>query len=153
MTPRYGSLMAQRSHADPRGRADVGSAHGGGAIETESVLRTSVLDELAPLMPMEPDAGLRVLEIGTDRKGGASAVELANRAGGSVVSISQSSAAVSRARAARAADGRLEFRRASFTAGWPRGAPYDLVFSWQLPDRLPQAWVTQCAPRVGGCCR
>jgi len=138
--------MGKRSHADPRGRASVdGGSRGSGVTVADEALRASMLDELLQFTPIESGSGLRVLEIGTDPQGGGTAVALADRAGGSVVSISQSSVVVSRARAAHAADGRLVFRRASYAAGWPPGGPYDLVLSWQLMDRLPQAWVAQCA--------
>jgi len=79
--------------------------------------RSSMLELLLRLTPIESDSGLRVLEIGTDPQDGASAAALADRAGGSVVSISQSSVVVSRARAAHTVDGRLVFRRASYAAG------------------------------------
>jgi len=139
-------LMGKRAHANPRM-----SEHGRrfarhGVIAADEMSRTPMLEMLLQLTPIESDSGLRVLEIGTDPQDGGSAVELADRAGGSVISISQSPMVVSRARAAHAADARLVFRRSSFVAGWPPGGSYDLVLSWQLMDRLPRTWVAQCAP-------
>src|SRR5215470_223425 len=50
--------------------------------------RSPMLACLLRLAPIEPGSGLRILELKTDKEGGASAAELAARAGGSVVSLS-----------------------------------------------------------------
>lgn len=81
--------------------------------------------DLMRLITIKPRAEFRSLELDTDPQAGASAPEPAARTGGSVVSVSQSSATVHRARTAHAANHRLEFRRQSLAAGWPKGGPYD----------------------------
>jgi len=79
---------------------------------------------LLEFVPGEAGSTLRVLEIGTDPQAGASAVELANRSGGPVVSLSRSSRMIATARLARATDRRLTFRRQlPLEAGWPPGGP------------------------------
>lgn len=109
-------------------------------------LRTPVLDWLLELAPIRPGARLRVLEVGTDPQGGASAADLAVRAGGSVVSLSTATRVTGAARSAHPQYGRLTFRAGPLAAGWPPGGPYDLVLSWEVMDRIPHAWVVQCAP-------
>jgi protein-L-isoaspartate O-methyltransferase len=107
--------------------------------------REAALADLLRLVPTESH-GLRVLEIDTEPRGGASAALLADRLEGSVVSVSLSSSAIGTARAARANDDRLQFRRASLISGWALGAPYDLVLAWPFMTLVPRAWAMQCAP-------
>ena len=90
-------------------------------------LRSPVLNLLLQLAPVDPSAELRVLELDTDPEHGASAAELAARAGGSVVSMSQSTRITGAARAAHQHDNRLKFHSGRLTAGWPARAPYDLT--------------------------
>lgn len=109
-------------------------------------LRMPALDDLLRLAPVQPDAGLRVLELDTDPDTGASAAALATRTGGKVISLSQSTRTIGSARAAHAHDDRLEFRYQTLAAGWPPGAPYGLLLCWPLVDAVPHEWVVQCAP-------
>lgn len=108
-------------------------------------LRSPVLDLLLRLAPVDPRAELRVLELDTDPEHGASAAELAARAGGSVVSVSQSTRVTSAARAAHQQHNQLTFHSGRLTTGWPARAPYDLIFSWQVMHRIPHSWVVQCS--------
>jgi Protein-L-isoaspartate(D-aspartate) O-methyltransferase (PCMT) len=106
-----------------------------------------MLDQLLRLAPIEPGAGLRILELDTDTQGGASAAELAVRAEGSVVSVSTATRVTGAARAAHGPrTDRLTFHAGSLAAGWPDRAPYDLVLAWPILRRVPHAWVLQCAP-------
>ena len=124
----------------------AGSAPGGDAMPMSQALRAPALAALLQLTPIKPGSGLRILELDTDWQAGASAVELADRCGGSVVSLSHASRAVSRARAAHATDRRVQFRRQPLAEGWPAGGPYDLILAWPLMNVVPHAWVDQCAP-------
>lgn len=139
------SMCAKQNTHAADGRF-AGSAAGADAMPMSQALRAPALAALLQLTPIEPESGLRILELDTDWQAGASAVELADRCGGSVVSLSHSSRAVSRARAAHAADGRVQFRRHSLTGGWPAGGPYDLILAWPLMNVVPHAWVDQCTP-------
>lgn len=87
-----------------------------------------LLAALLRLLPAGAGGGWRALEIGTDPQAGASAAELADRSGGSVVSVSQSSQVIARAWFARATHPQLSFhRQIPLAAGWPAAAPYDLA--------------------------
>ena len=109
--------------------------------------RSPQLAALLRLLPAGTEPGWRALEIGTDPKAGASAAELADRCGGSVVSVSQSSHVIARARLAHTTYPQLSFHRQHpLAAGWPAAAPYDLLLSWELMDAIPSAWLAQCAP-------
>lgn len=109
-------------------------------------MRSPVLDLLLQLAPVDPSAGLRVLELDTDPQHGASAADLAARAGGPVVSVSQSTRITSAARKAHQQHNQLTFHAGRLTSGWPAQAPYDLILSWQIMHRIPHSWIIQCAP-------
>lgn len=124
----------------------AGASHGGEAMPMSQALRVPVLAALLHLVPIQSSGRLRVLELDTDWQYGASAIELANRCGGPVVSLSHSAHAIHRARTAHPGESRVQFRRHPLADGWPPDAPYDLVLAWPLMNVVPDAWVRQCAP-------
>lgn len=109
-------------------------------------LRSPILHRLLRWARIQPNHGLRVLEVSTDTRAGASAAELAAWSRGSVVSLSAATKVTGAARAVHGRSAQLAFHSGPLIRGWPAAAPYDLVLSWQVMDRIPHAWVVQCAP-------
>lgn len=100
-------------------------------------------------MMMPPACGLRLLVVGADPdQSGTLARLLAEAgAGGSMVSVTEDEAVTEAARARYAGQAGYEFHTGPLSAGWPVGAPYDAVISLGWVDRVPLAWLRQCAAR------
>ena len=108
---------------------------------------TPLIEAMLTLAQVKPGPNVRALEIGPGTRAGETTAALADRLGGSVVSISRSTRWIADARTAHADDHRLTFhRQLSLATGWPAGAPYDLLLCWEPMDYVPRAWLAQSVP-------
>jgi protein-L-isoaspartate O-methyltransferase len=106
-----------------------------------------LIDALLTLVPIKANPDVRALEISPGIRAGKTTAALADRLGGSVVSISRSAQWVATARAAHAGDCRLTFhRQRSLADGYAVGETYNLVPCWKVMDHVPRAWLAQCVP-------
>ncbi|MFI0258943.1 methyltransferase domain-containing protein [Streptomyces sp. NPDC017056] len=117
---------------------------GTGALPTSSISAANAV--MTTLAAADPDAGSRVLHIGTGT--GYDSALLCERVGAArltTVEVDRSLADAARGRLRR-----LGYRPrvicADGESGWPRHAPYDRVLCTASLSRVPRAWLAQCVP-------
>ncbi|MDH6136839.1 protein-L-isoaspartate O-methyltransferase [Kitasatospora sp. MAA4] len=112
-----------------------------GGLATSSLSSSGIVVDMLDSLLLEP--GHRVLELGTGA--GWNAALAAHRAGpGMVTSVEVDPVLANAARARLPASVRVEVGDGG--AGWPAAVPYDRVIATYAVERVPWAWIEQCAP-------
>ncbi|MFE3875270.1 methyltransferase domain-containing protein [Kitasatospora sp. NPDC059146] len=124
--------------------AEAGSPNGQRGVPTSSSTLPSLMADMLDALDVRP--GDRVLEVGTGT--GYNTALLCHLAGGAqVTTIDRTERLVATARARLCAVGfEPTVLRADGADGHPAGAPYDRIIATCGIQRLPRAWLDQCAP-------